>query len=209
MTRDSQTQRGSAMIVAMVSLIGMLGLGSLTIMTLSGGLSSASNDRFKTVALYAAESGAAAGVVYLRTSYHAGTYWSELVTPSNEAPETPEEIPGNGHESDSEASLMSADTQAKYVVTVLNNPGDPSYAAGDDADGRVILRSTGYGPNGAIAIIEVEVVPNGGGLGGGGGAVARPCPGYGQRGMSGDNAGRNDCLSTVDHTIVTTYRPGS
>lgn len=208
MQRRIQTQRGSVMVVAMVTLVGLFGLGAVTVLTLTSGMSAAANDRFKTIAFYAAESGAAAGVAYLRSNYVAATHWSALVSASNEIPESPEDLPGNGVENVATGALLSEDSHEWYTVTILNNATDPAFATGDDADGRVIVRSVGHGPNGAIAIVEVEVVPNGGGLGADG-AAARPCPGYGQRGMSGDNAGRNDCLTAVDSTIVREYRPGS
>jgi len=161
------------------------------------------------MSLYAAESGVAAGVVYLRQNFVTGSYWTAFVNPSNQNPETPDALPGNGIEAGEGGSLLSDDSNTWYSVTILNNPSDPQFAAGLDGDGHVILRSTGYGPNGAISIVEVEVTPNGGGLAGGGVTVSRPCPGYGQRGMSGDNAGRNDCLSSVDKTVVSTYKPGT
>ena len=40
------------------------------------------------------------------------------------------------------------------------------------------------------------------------GGLGRPCPSYGQKGMSEDGAGRNDCLTTVISTDVATYSPG-
>lgn len=200
-------ERGSVMVVAMISLVGLLSLGGVTVLTIASSASAAASERFKTVSLYAAESGIAAGTAYLRTKYINGTYWTELVSPSNSNPESPHEIPGNAITSDVGGAMLSEDTDAWYLVTILNNESDPGFAAGTDSDGRVILRSVGHGPNGAVSILEVEMVPNGVGLGGEDGGATRPCPGYGQRGMSGDNAGRNDCLGTVDKTVVKTFFP--
>jgi hypothetical protein len=92
--------------------------------------------------------------------------------------------------------------QGWYSVEILNNPSDPRLAAGEDSDARVILRATGRGPNGAIAIVELEV------SGAGATGIGRPCPGYGQKGLAEDGAGRNDCLGTVNISDTATLRPG-
>jgi hypothetical protein len=196
-------ERGGAMVVAMISMVSLLGLGMVTILTLEGGMSAASNDRFKTVALYAAESGAAAGMAFLRERYTTGQRWTELVSPKNADPVAPEELPGNGVD-DGEDGLFSQGSSAWYEVTILNNVADPGFEDGADQDGRVVLRSVGHGPNGATSIVELEVIARGNAA-----AIGRPCPGYAQRGLAEDNGGRNDCLGQVDSTIVVSVQPGS
>jgi hypothetical protein len=204
MSRDrAAQQQGSAMVVAMVSLAGLLGLGMVSVLTLGGGVAAAANERFKIVATYAAESGLAAGMAYLREQYTLNTYWTSLVSPSNGDPQSPEAIPGNHATDDSEEYLFTDGSSAWYEVIMLNNPSDPSFAAGVDSDGRMVIRSTGHGPNGAIAILELEIISPGGTT-----KIGRPCPGYGQRGMAEDNGGRNDCLQDIDGSKVSTFTPG-
>jgi len=191
------------MVVALLALSGLITLGGLTILSVQGGLSTSGHDRFQSIALYAAESGAAAGMDYLRKTYDTSTFWSAFVSISNANVQAPPGIPGNGAQPGDAENLFHEDMQAWYEVQVLNNRDDPRLNdTGADSDQRVILRSTGHGPNGTVAIIEWEV------KGGGNPGPGRPCPSYGQKGMAEDGAGRNDCLTNVDATQTATYRPG-
>jgi len=190
------------MIVALIALTGLVTLGSLTVMSVQGGITAVSHDRHKSVALYAAESGAAAAMDYLRRNVKAGPIkFSEYVEPNNVSPQKPGGIVGNLAQPGTAGNLFSADMNAWYEVEILNNLDDPLLAVGDDSDERVIIRATGHGPNGAMAQVEWEVRANAiTGLG-------RPCPSYGQKGMAEDGAGRNDCLKNVVSTDVATYSP--
>jgi hypothetical protein len=190
------------MVIALIALTGLITLGSLTVLSVQGGLASSGHDRFQAIALYAAESGAAAAVDYLRKNYDGAAKWSAYVSADNLVPDHPPGIPGNGRLPGDSQNLFSTGMQSWYDVAVLNNPDDQQFSGGGDADGRVIIRSTGYGPNGTVAVVEWEVkapatVP-----------IGRPCPSYGQRGMAEDGAGRNDCLSNVASGDTATYRPG-
>lgn len=202
-TRSAERhQRGNAMVIALIALTGLITLGSLTVLSVQGGLASSGHDRFQAIALYAAESGAAAGVDFLRKTYDPLTYWEQWVREPNVAPVHPTAIPGNLRPPGDAENLFSPGMQAWYDVAIVNNRNDAGYATGNDTDKRVIIRSTGYGPNGTVAIVEWEVqAPSTN-------QTARPCPSYGQRGMAEDGAGRNDCLTNVSSADTATYRPG-
>lgn len=190
------------MIVALIALTGLVTLGSLTVLSVQGGIAAVGHDRHKSVALYAAESGAAAAMDFLRSNVKSvPIYFSELVEPDNISPQRPTGIVGNLALPGAAGNLFSLDMNAWYEVEILNNRDDPGYAVGDDNDERVIIRATGHAANGAMAQVEWQVRANAvTGLG-------RPCPTYAQKGMAEDGAGRNDCLSTVVSTDVATYSP--
>jgi hypothetical protein len=200
--RSGRRQRGSALVVTLIVLTGLVTLGGLTVLAVQGGIGAAGHERHRTTALYAAESGAAAAMDYLRHNVDSVTKWSAFVEPNNDVPQMPPDIVGNGVAHGTDGNLFSADTLAWYEVEILNNQDDAGFAAGDDRDGRVVIRATGYGPGGATAQVEWQVGVEVRGAGG------RPCPGYGQKGMAEDGAGRNDCLSTIVATDVATYAPG-
>ena len=139
---------------------------------------------------------------YLRKNVNGTTKYSEFVNPNNASPQMPSGIVGNGARPGQAGNLFSTDMNAWYEVEVLNNVEDPGFAVGDDTDKTIIIRSTGHGPNGAVAQVEWYVRADAvSGLG-------RPCPSYGQKGMSEDGAGRNDCLTNVVSSDVATYSPG-
>lgn len=190
------------MLVVMLSLTGLASVGAVSLMMANGSLKGAAHQRFQDVAMMAAESGVAAGMAYLRTEYDSDTRWSELVEPNNEDPQVPAALPGNQVQPGAVGNLFSSGVTAWYEVTVLNNAGDPGLAAGNDQDARVVLRSTGHGPDGAMVIVEVEV--------GGSGLVtlSSQCGSYGQRGQSESGSGREDCLGTVNPNTGATYTPG-
>lgn len=189
------------MVVALIALSGLVVLGSMTVMSVQGGIAAVGHDRQKSVALYVAESGAAAAMDYLRRNVRTTGRFSDFVEPSNVSPQKPGGIVGNGALPGTSGNLFSSDMNAWYEIEILNNLDDAGFAAGDDEDGRVIIRSTGHGANGAMAQVEWEVAVDAvTGLG-------RPCPSYGQKGMAEDGAGRNDCLTNVVSTDVATYSP--
>jgi hypothetical protein len=191
------------MLVALIALTGLITLGGLTVLSVQGGITAVGHDRNKSVALYIAESGAAAAGDYLRKNVRAGpTYFGDLVEPNNVSPQKPTAIVGNSALPGAAGNMFSADMNAWYEVEILNNVEDPGFAAGNDSDEIVIIRSTGHGPNGSVA--QVEWYVRGDAVTG----LGRPCPSYGQKGMSEDGAGRNDCLSNIVWTNVATYAPG-
>lgn len=190
------------MVLAMIVLTGLATLSGLTVVSVQGGISNAGNDRFHAQAVYAAESGGAAAMDFLRKNIDTTNGWSAYVTPNNASPVTPSGIPGNNIQPDQTGNVFSSNMQVWYSVQIYNNHSDPGFAAGSDSDKRVIVRSTGYGPNGAVATIEWDVsATNITGLG-------RPCPSYGQKDLSEDGAGRNDCLGTINTGDTQVFRPG-
>jgi hypothetical protein len=190
------------MLLLLLALAGLGALGGITVIATRGGMSAAGHDRFKTIALYAAESGAAAGIDFLRRHTEEGGDWDSLVSPSNTSPVSPTDAVGNGAITGDSANPFSADTQAWYEIEILNNETDTGYALGEDRDNRLIIRSTGHGPDGTTAKVEWEVRNNNTGSGG------QHCPTYGQRGLAEDGAGRNDCLTAIDSTVMESFTPG-
>lgn len=188
------------MVLALVVLTTMGTLAVLSLHSVRGGQRTVANDRFRTIAMYAAESGAAAGMEFLRTSLDPVAGFGALVSPANTAPQTPAGIRGNERPPGDAANPFSNDVSAWYAVEILNNRGDAGFAAGTDQDKRVVLRSTGRGPDGAVAIIEWDVQAAGA-------ALARPCAAYAQKGQGDDNAGRNDCLGAIDSSQTATFTP--
>jgi hypothetical protein len=200
--RTRNRQRDNSLVLAMIVMLALASLSGLTVVSVQGGIATTSTDRFHAIAVYAAESGGAATMDFLRKNINLSTKWSAFVTPSNSGTPAVLNIPGNNASWGQAGNLFSPDTQAWYSVVVLNNQNDPGFVAGTDSDGRVIIRATGYGPNGAVAQIEWDVLASGvTGLG-------RPCPSYAQKGMSEDGSGRNDCLGSIDTTQTATFRPG-
>jgi hypothetical protein len=188
------------MLVVLVALTGLLGVGAFTVLSVQKGISQVGHERHDAVALYAAESGVAAAVDFLRRGYDGGSQWSAFVSPSNQEPLAPLEIPGNGVAPGSPGHLAAGSSW--YEVTILNNSDDAGFAAGLDADARIIIRSVGHGSGGSTAIVEVEVRPDGAAV-----LSGRPCPGYAQRGIAEDGAGRNDCLGALEHETAI-FTPG-
>jgi hypothetical protein len=200
--KNEISQRGSAMVVSMVALVGLIGVGGIALMASQSGLSGAAHDRFQGVALHAAEAGVAAAMDALRTQHDDDTRWSALVVPENEDVELSDIVSGNGIGPGEAGNLFSADRQSWYEVEIRNNVSDPGFSDGDDDDSRVVIRSTGHGPNQARVILEVEV--SGSNL-----LVDanQMCAGYGQRGLDADGSGRDDCIGVVDSGSTATYRP--
>lgn len=188
--------------ISILTLVALLGLGSITALSVQSDTAAAGSERQKLMATYAAESGVAAGMQFLRENLNATTAWTDLVTPDNSSPQEPNLVVGQGQQPGSAGNVFTASQRMWYRVQIFNNVGDPGLATGDDEDQRVILRSTGFGPNGASAIVEVEVRAMGGPPGG------VPCPVYGQRGIAYDGAGRNDCLGVINAGDVQAFRPG-
>lgn len=200
-TRPRHRERGNSLVLAMIVLSALGTLSALTVVTVEGGIATAGNDRYHLIAVYAAESGGAAAMDFLRKNLNLTTGWKLYVSASNASPPQPA-LPGNNADVGTSGNLLSTDMPGWYSVQILNNRSDSGYATGDDNDKRVIIRSTGYGPNGAVAMIEWEISgQNAQGLG-------RPCSIYSQKNESEDGSGRNDCLGTLNTADTATFRPG-
>lgn len=189
------------MVLAMIVLASLGTLSSLTVVSVQGGIATAGNERFHAIATYAAESGAAVAMDYLRKHLNLSTGWKSYVSANNAHPPQPN-LPGNNQVSGAAGNLFSADVRGWYSVEILNNRGDSGFSTGDDNDKRVVIRSTGYGPNGAVAVVEWEIsAQNAVGAG-------RPCSVYAQKNESEDDSGRNDCLGAINTGDTATFRPG-
>jgi len=194
-------ERGNSLVLAMIVLTALGTLSALTVVSVQGGLETTGNDRFHTIAVYAAESGGAAAMDFLRKNVNLSTGWKTYISASNASPPQPN-LPGNNVASGVAGNLFSPDTLGWYSVQILNNRDDTGFATGDDNDKRIVIHVTGYGPNGAVAVIEWEITAqNVTGLG-------RPCSVYAQRNESEDDSGRNDCLGLVNTSDTATFRPG-
>lgn len=198
----SQGERGSIMLLALVVLSSLLAMGGLAVLAVQRSSGAIAHERFQSIAMFAAESGVVAGMVYLRTEYDDSEKWTAQVTPNNNAPLSPNQLPGNHAEPGDSSNPFSPQLGGWYEVTILNNESDPDFIVGNDSDATVILRAVGHGPDGSSTTIEVAV--SGDALASN---SARPCPGYAQRGIGEDGSGRNDCLTVIDSTHVQTYTP--
>jgi Tfp pilus assembly protein PilX len=159
-------QRGSTMVVMMIVLVGLSAIAGLTVISVQGSAAATTVQRFDSIALYAAESGALAAMEWLEVNYDdaGGTKFSQYVEQDNVSPQMPAGIPGNNRQPGTFGNLLSTDQRAWYQVRILNNLGDSglSVVGGEDHDGVVLIDVTGYGPNGAMKRLEWEVlrVPN-------------------------------------------------
>ena len=150
------------MVVMLIVLVGLGTIAGLTVISVQSGSATTTNQRFNSIAVYAAESGGAAAMDFLRKNAGvAGPFFSAYVNPNNVAPVPPPGIQGNGVPSGGAGNVLSVDQRSWYQVVVLNNPSDVGYAAGDDTDGVVTIRVTGHGPNGTVAELAWEVRSNG------------------------------------------------
>lgn len=163
-------QRGNSLLLALIVMSSLATLGSLTVVSVQSSLKASTNDRSQTVAMYAAESGAAAAMEFLREPGHfdLNTGWGAYLLP-NGAPKKLSnltELPSNDALSGTPNNLFSPDMNARFVVELVNNrsddhysgPGMPAFGSPDnDHDGVLIIRSTGHGPQGSVAVIECEV----------------------------------------------------
>jgi len=140
----------------MIVLAALATIALLTANTMRGGEAAEITEHSHDVALRAAESGAAAGMDYLRAHLDPARYWSAYVTPNNATSVKPP-VPGNDVPPGGSGNPFSPDQQAWYTVEILNNRTDTSFSTGKDDDARVIIHVTGHGPGDAIAVIEWEV----------------------------------------------------
>ncbi|MFH0899914.1 MAG: pilus assembly PilX N-terminal domain-containing protein [Pseudomonadota bacterium] len=150
-------QRGSALLITLVTLVALLGVGSAALLATLAEIRSAGRARASQAALYAAESGMATAMELLRSQCDPTSLFSSLVEPANANPQQPATILGNGIEPGQTGNAFSAATGEWYQVVVLNNGTDSGLAAGNDTDGILTLRITGFGPGGARTVLEMDV----------------------------------------------------
>lgn len=199
--RARRRERGSSLLLAMIVLTALGLLSTLSVLGVRGGLQTSASNRFHAIALYAAESGAASATDYLRGVISTQTGWGALISPSNGTIQAPAAIVGNDKLFGDPENPFSSDVNAAYHVEILNDRSDTGYVAGLDNNKRVVIRATGYGPDGATAIIEWDVQAAGA-------QVRKPCEVYPQQGQAEDNSGVNDCLGTFDAAAGSVFTPG-
>ncbi len=150
-------EHGGTILIALIVFASMSVLAGLTVVSTQSTIATSRNERFNAAALYAAESGGAAAMDYLRQRVDPTTGFTVFVTANNSAPISPPGISGNNQPPGASGNPFSADMQASYRVVILNNRSDPGFAAGNDEDATVVISVTGYGPQGAVASLEWEV----------------------------------------------------
>lgn len=194
-------ERGAALMVALIALVALLGIGGITILSVQSELRSSGRDRFQNVALYAAESGVAAGMEYLRNACHPTNLYSALVEPRNLDPQYPDGIYGNRRKPGEPGNPFLDTLRAWYEVAILNNISDAGFTGGDDADAQVILRVVGHGPDRSVVTLEVEVRNDH--------CVAEFCASdYAQRGQSAMNSADALCSQAIQGSAGTrTFQP--
>jgi Tfp pilus assembly protein PilX len=159
-------QRGNSLLLALIVMSALATLGSLTVVSMQSSIQMSTNERAEAIALYAAESGAAVAMDALRKNFDvdpAGkTTWSRYVVSRNEAPfaNLSTLIPSSGARPGDPNHLLGPDQNAWYEIVLLNNRDDDAFGTGtgaNETDGKIIIRSTGHGPQGSLAIIECEI----------------------------------------------------
>ncbi|HEX3473882.1 MAG TPA: hypothetical protein VHT91_02510 [Kofleriaceae bacterium] len=168
-------QRGNSLVLALIVMSALATLGSLTVVSMQSSIQLSTNDRAQTIAMYAAESGAAVTMDFLRKNFNANgtapfngaTSWSAYCAANNQllvnmATVIPssDALPGTANNLLDLVDPSKRDQNAWYHIDILNNRTDQAFPNNNpncDTDGILIIRSTGHGPQGSLAIIEWEV----------------------------------------------------
>jgi hypothetical protein len=203
MVRSRDPERGAALVLTLVTIAALLGLGAVTVLSMQSELGSSGQSRFQQQALYAAESGVAAAIDYLRGSCHPQELFSASVSEANVDPPRPPQILGNGILPGQAGNPFNAEAGMWYEVELLNNASDSGLAAGDDTDAVVIARVTGHGPDNTVVTVEVEVRGND--------CIATFCAQeFAQRNLTSRNDANAVCSVRVEATTTTrTITPGA
>jgi Tfp pilus assembly protein PilX len=166
-------ERGNSLLLALIVMSALATLGSLTVVSMQSSIQMSTNDRAQTIAMYAAESGAAVAMDFLRKHFDASgtapfngaTSWSAYCTANNQNLMDVSTVIGSsdarpGSTDPAHPNLFDPDQNAWFHIDILNNRSDQSYGQNTpncDTDGILIIRSTGHGPQGSLAIVEWEV----------------------------------------------------
>jgi Tfp pilus assembly protein PilX len=193
-------ERGAVLAVTLITVAGLLGLGAVTMLGVTAELRSTAQSRFDTDATYAAESGIAAGMEFLRSNCSSTQLYTAWVSAGNTAPLSPSGIVGNNLQPGVSGNPFGGGATAWYQVSILNNPEDSGFAAGTDTDGIVVLHSVGHGPDNAVAVVEAQIMN--------GSCVAQFCEQeYAQRGVTSRNDSQTTCSATVTSGVLRTVTP--
>jgi hypothetical protein len=178
--KPRKREQGNTMVLSLIILSALGTLGTLTVISVQSSLKASTNDRAQAIALYAAESGAAYAMDYLRYHYDATPIpgpiggspwfrtvaWKAFLNTSLDAflPTSPF---GAGIVGSYETKILNnkddypppalAPTPPPTAIPYGPGPMPNGYLDGNDYDGRVIIQVTGHGPQEATAIVEVEV----------------------------------------------------
>ena len=155
--RRRDPERGNSLLLALIVMSSLATLGTLTVVSVQSSLKASTNDRAGSIAMYAAESGIALAIEYLRTNWAAIGSWTPFVVANNAPPLVTLPFPSNGALPGSSDNPFTADQNAWFVVETKNNRTDPQLANPGDSDDQIVLRSTGRGPQGSVAIVELEI----------------------------------------------------
>lgn len=156
-------QRGNSLLLALIVMSSLATLGSLTVVSVQSSLKSSTNERSQTIAMYAAESGGAIAMNFLRSNFDPDGGWSAYVHPNNSTVVTLASLGvlSSGALPSATANPFSVDQNAWYSVELFNNRSDPHFAGPDentdDGDCQILIRSTGHGPQGSVSILEWEI----------------------------------------------------
>lgn len=150
--------------VALIAVVALLGIGAVTLLSVQSDTQAGGHDRFQQSALYAAESGVAAGIEFLRDNCNPdGDFYTQFITANNSNPQVPTGILGNNAQPGTAQNPFSVGN-TWYKVTIYNNENDydsvndvDGYATGVDTDGIVILRSEGHGPGETVVTLELQL----------------------------------------------------
>lgn len=193
-------ERGAALALTLIAITALLGLGALTVLSVQTEIASGGQSRFSQSALYAAESGTAAGMDFLRMNCNIPGLFSAWVEPNNTNPQQPPDILGNGKRPGEAGNPFTDDLDLWYTVEILNNRADPQFASGSDEDGVVIVRATGRGPDQTVAIVELEIYNQQ--------CVKKFCESeYAQRGVTSRNDAFAACSSRIQAGTLRTFNP--
>lgn len=139
------------MLLAMIVLSALATLGALTVVSVQGSLKASTADRTQKIATYAAESGAAVAMAYLNQQFRWVTHQSY---PGSAPVLLP--FPSNGAQPGDPNNLFSPDQHAWYSVSIYNDPVEGQ--SQPDLDFRMIVESTGHGPQNSMTVIDWEIV---------------------------------------------------
>src|SRR5262245_48322821 len=105
------------MLLAMIVLAALGTLSALTVVSVEGGIATVGNDRYHQIAVYAAESGGAAAMDFLRKNLNLTTGWTAFVSANNANPPQPD-LPGNNQDVGTSGNLFSSDVPSWYSVQI-------------------------------------------------------------------------------------------
>jgi Tfp pilus assembly protein PilX len=149
--RRRDRQRGNSLLLALIVMSSLATLGSLTVVSVQSSLKASTNDRAGSIAMYAAESGIALAIEFLRSNWTGPGTWAPYVVPNSAPPFAANRaLPG------APGNPFTADQNAWFEVLTFNNRTD-TVGPGIDSDDQILLRATGNGPQGSVAIIECEI----------------------------------------------------